>query len=244
MDRRHFIHVATGACVGVAQTVLASGVPGIDAPRRLPRFGLVTVGGIGCCILGDGSLSLPYSIRTIAINTDAAGLASVRADRKVLVGPGIESERPAHPEAAAQLARTALQPMLDSLAGLDLVFVIAGMGGTAGTGLAPVAAQALRAQGAVTLAYAVLPFDWEGERRRDTARSGVRTLQPHVDALITVSNSRFAQAAGDDAMMDAVLQLAPRDFLQCCRRAMDSAAAPFAASAGASRLAGIEAIWV
>lgn len=223
MDRRQFIRVATAAL-----PVPAFGASSADPACGIVRFGVITVGGIGRAILDDRTLNLPYRPRTIAINTDAAGLDKVSADRKILVGGG--GVLPAH--------------IADAVAGLEVAFLVAGMGGAAGTAISPVVAQVLRGQHILTLCYTISPFDWEGKRRQQSAQSGVRALRPHVDALIAVSNEQFAAAVGDDAPMTWVLQQAPNAFLQCCRRVMNIAAAPSGALGWRSRIRGLRELWV
>src|SRR5213594_830649 len=90
---------------------------------------------------------------------------------------------------------------LDSLSS-DIVFVVAGLGGAAGTGAAPIVARAARANGAVTIGVAILPFEIEG--RTEAARQGLEEFRREADSVILVENdslNRFAdQMSFNEAM--------------------------------------------
>jgi cell division protein FtsZ len=79
----------------------------------------------------------------------------------------------------------------ESLAGADMVFVTAGMGGGTGTGAAPVVARIARSMGALTVAVVTKPFEFEGRRRAQSADDGLRELRGNVDTLIVIPNQRL-----------------------------------------------------
>ena len=91
---------------------------------------------------------------------------------------------------AAEESREELQKLL---ADADMVFVTAGMGGGTGTGAAPVIAEIVRAQGALTIGVVTKPFRFEGVRRQKAAEEGIGNLQSKVDTLITIPNERLMQ---------------------------------------------------
>src|SRR5437870_3155106 len=82
------------------------------------------------------------------------------------------------------------------------ISVVAGLGGAAGTGAAPVVARAARANGAVTIGVAILPFEIEG--RTEAARQGLEEFRREADSVIVVENdslNRFAdQMSFNEAM--------------------------------------------
>ncbi len=95
-----------------------------------------------------------------------------------------------------------------ALAGADMVFITAGMGGGTGTGAAAVAAEIAREVGAVVIAVVTLPFSFEMARRTHNALDGVRLLQPHTHTLITVPNDRLLQVAPRDVSLEVAFRLA------------------------------------
>jgi cell division protein FtsZ len=105
-------------------------------------------------------------------------------------------------------AEESYREIANALAGADMVFMTAGMGGGTGTGSIPVAARVARAMGAVTVAVVTTPFSFEVGRRQQNAREGLARLSPHTDTLITVPNDRLLQIAPRSLTLDLAFQLA------------------------------------
>src|SRR6266704_288048 len=103
---------------------------------------------------------------------------------------------------AARAAAESQEPELRASLSSDIVFIVAGLGGAAGTGAAPVVARAARANGAVTVGIAILPFEAEG--RTEVARAGLEALRAEADSVIVLDNNsldRFAdQLSFNEAM--------------------------------------------
>ncbi len=132
-------------------------------------------------------------VEFIAVNTDAQDLADSKADVRLQIGELVTKRLgaggdPAKGRAAAEEDRGDLTM---AVAGADLVFITAGMGGGTGTGSAPVVAECAREAGALTVAVVTRPFAFEGRRRMEVAREGLRELRQHVDTLITVPNDNL-----------------------------------------------------
>ena len=98
----------------------------------VPKVGIVAIGGLGSAILNDIDGRLPYVRRSIAIDTDVRSLRRVKADCKIRVGDGRDLPRDHH--GARLLAQSSIPEIADAVAGLDMVFLVAGMGGAAGSG--------------------------------------------------------------------------------------------------------------
>jgi cell division protein FtsZ len=73
----------------------------------------------------------------------------------------------------------------------DLVFIVTGLGGGTGGGASPVIARIARESGALVLGLATLPFEFEGLRRREQAKVGLRDLRLASDAVIYLPNQRM-----------------------------------------------------
>ena len=72
----------------------------------------------------------------------------------------------------------------------DVVFIVTGLGGGAGTGVSPVLARAARESGALVLAFVSLPFDCEGQRRQQQAQHGLEQLKRTSDGVICLPNQK------------------------------------------------------
>ena len=89
---------------------------------------------------------------------------------------------------------------MEMLAGADMVFITAGMGGGTGTGAAPVIAQAAKEQGILTVAVVTKPFHFEARRRMQIAEKGIEELAAHVDSLITIPNAKLGDVLGGETL--------------------------------------------
>jgi cell division protein FtsZ len=154
-----------------------------------PKISVVGVGGAGGNVVSalyDRDLK---GVETVAVNTDPAGLSKTEADFKLLLGHIEGEDRIAAARASAEASEDYLKETLSS----DIVFVVAGMGGAAGTGAAPVVARAARANGAVTVAIGIVPFEIEG--RAEAAKTGLEELRMESDSLIVVDNNSLNKFA-------------------------------------------------
>ena len=163
-----------------------------------PKISVVGVGGAGgkmVSALYDREIK---GVETVAVNTDPAGLSKAECDVKILLPHSEDLDRVVGARVSAEEQEGALRASLSS----DIVFIVAGLGGAAGTGAAPVVARAARANGAVTVGIAILPFDVEG--RTDVARQGLDALRAEADSVIVLDNNsldRFAdQLSFNEAM--------------------------------------------
>ncbi|MDR7422494.1 MAG: cell division protein FtsZ [Armatimonadota bacterium] len=169
-----------------------------NTERDLRRYAAIKVVGVG----GGGSNAVNRMISAglrgveyIAVNTDAQALALSSADKKIHIGAKVTKGLGAggDPAVGRQAAEESRDELADAVAGADMVFITAGMGGGTGTGGAPVIAELARDHGALTIGVVTRPFSFEGKRRAQSAEDGVRTLKQKVNTLITIPNDRLLQ---------------------------------------------------
>ena len=120
----------------------------------------------------------------VACNTDSQALSASLADRTVQLGQnqarGLGAGGvPAVGRAAAIDAAADIEAII---AGTDMVFVTAGMGGGTGSGAAPVIAELAKQCGCLTVGIVTKPFVFEGRRRMNQAVEAIDLLQEHVRA--------------------------------------------------------------
>jgi cell division protein FtsZ len=146
----------------------------------------------------------------IAANTDRQALASSLAPVQLQLGPRITRGLGAggDPKTGAAAAMESSREIATALAGADMVFITAGMGGGTGTGSAAVAAEIAREVGAVVVAVVTMPFSFEMSKRAQNALAGVKQLQPHTHTLITVPNDRLLQIVPRDLSLEIAFRLA------------------------------------
>jgi cell division protein FtsZ len=155
----------------------------------------------------------------IVANTDCQVLEANQANIKIHLGKNLTKGlgAGANPEIGKAAAMEDAGRVAEVLAGADMVFVTAGMGGGTGTGAAPVIAQVARDMGSLTVGVVTKPFIFEGSQRRNKANGGIAELAKCVDALIVIPNDRLTTLAGMKmtlkdafAMVDNVLLNAVR----------------------------------
>jgi cell division protein FtsZ len=134
-------------------------------------------------------------VEFVAVNTDAAALAASQAEIKLRIGEeltrGLGSG--GDPEIGRKAAEESIDLIHENLAGADMVFITAGMGGGTGTGAAPIIAGIAKNLGALTISIVTKPFIFEGTRRNKTAELGITDLKDKVDTLIVVPNQRILE---------------------------------------------------
>lgn len=139
-------------------------------------------------------------------NTDAQALKNSRARTLLQLGAEITKGLGAgsDPIIGRQAAEEDRERIKEILAGADMVFITAGMGGGTGTGAAPIIAQIARDLGILTVAVVTKPFSFEGIRRMSIAEAGIRELSEFVDSLITIPNNKLLSVLGKDVtLLDA-----------------------------------------
>ncbi|MBQ2876822.1 MAG: cell division protein FtsZ [Clostridia bacterium] len=156
---------------------------------------VIGVGGAGNNAVNRMISTNIRGVEFIAINTDNMALDSSCAAKKLVIGEkttrGLGAG--ANPEIGKRSAEESIETIKDALAGADMVFITAGMGGGTGTGAAPVIAKASKEMGILTVGIVTKPFNFEGRRRLTQAEAGIAELSKYVDSLIVIPNERLKQ---------------------------------------------------
>ncbi len=132
-------------------------------------------------------------VEFISINTDIQALRSSNSPNQVVIGEKITKGHGAgaNPEIGARAAEENLEDIKAVLAGTDMVFITAGMGGGTGTGAAPIVARIAKEMGILTVGIVTKPFAFEGRRRMEQAEAGITNLEDYVDSLVIIPNERL-----------------------------------------------------
>src|SRR5580704_5601890 len=190
---------------------------GLKAPQLKelkPRIVVCGVGGAGGNAINNMIGAGLSGVEFVVANTDAQALGSSRAPRIVKMGLQVTEGLGAgsKPEIGKAAAEETLQEICDCLAGSNMVFLAAGMGGGTGTGAAPVIAAAARGMGILTVGVVTKPFHFESGRRMRVAEAGIAELHKAVDTLIIIPNQNLFRVANEKtpfaeafAMADQVL---------------------------------------
>ncbi len=146
----------------------------------------------------------------IAANTDVQALNQSLTPNRILMGQystrGLGAGgKPEIGEAAADESRDQIKAYL---AGADMVFLTAGMGGGTGTGSIAIAAEVARSVGALAVAVVTVPFTFEASRRRNNADQGLAKLREHADCIIIVPNDKLLGLLPRSTPLDVALRVA------------------------------------
>jgi cell division protein FtsZ len=156
---------------------------------------IIGCGGGGCNTVDRLTKSGIVGAELMALNTDAAHLLSLHSPRKMLIGRKITRGLGAGalPEVGEQAAKENEDDIKKFLAGSNIVFITAGMGGGTGTGVAPYVARMAKESGALVMSVVTLPFKAEGKMRMDNALKGLDRLRKFCDTSIVIANDKLLE---------------------------------------------------
>ncbi len=171
---------------------------------------VVGIGGAGCNAVNrmiDANLS---GVSYIAVNTDKQALNKSKAENRIQIGEKLTKGLGAggNPEIGQKSAEESLDAIDNFVAGADLVFITAGMGGGTGTGAAPIIAKAAKTSGALTIGVVTRPFSFEGKKRKEHADLGVKFLKNYVDSLVVVPNDRLLDVSDKNTSIIEAFKMA------------------------------------
>ncbi|MSM40467.1 MAG: cell division protein FtsZ [Geobacter sp.] len=170
------------------------------------KIKVIGVGGGGGNAVNTMIAQNMHGVDFIVANTDAQALRTNQAPTKVQLGSQLTKGlgAGANPNVGRDAAMEDRDRLSATLAGADMIFIAAGMGGGTGTGAAPIIAEAAREAGALTVGVVTKPFSREGKQRLAKAEEGIRDLKKHVDSLIVIPNDRLLGLAGKSmSILDA-----------------------------------------
>lgn len=159
------------------------------------KLKVIGVGGGGGNAINNMISSGLEGVGFITANTDRQALEHNLSSVNIQLGPettkGLGAG--ADPEVGKIAAEESIDEIKKALAGSDMVFVTAGMGGGTGTGGAPVVAELARKEGALVVGIVTKPFKFEGLKRSRVAEEWIKQLREEVDALIVIPNQRLLE---------------------------------------------------
>ena len=154
---------------------------------------VIGVGGGGGNAVNRMVESGVQGVEFISVNTDMQALNFSQAGTKIQIGEKLTKGQGAgaNPEIGRKAAEESKEQIAAALAGTNMVFITAGMGGGTGTGAAPVVAQIAREMGILTVGVVTRPFAFEGTKRLEQALAGIDELNKNVDSLVIIPNERL-----------------------------------------------------
>ena len=154
-------------------------------------------------IIGVGNAGGLVIDQLLCMGVPAASLAAVNTDPQALSGSVVHEKilletkllrglgSGGDPDRGRLLAEEQFGQLKSLCQGIDVAFIVTGLGGGAGTGIAPVLARAAKESGALAVAFATTPFDCEGAHRRQLADFGLDQLREAADGVVCLPNQRL-----------------------------------------------------
>ena len=163
--------------------------------------GGVTAFGIGSAGVKIVSLLSRKSLlvdRYAYISCDDADFSTVDpSDTMLIESPVVQKLTPA---AVRGLALGSIRKMKQAVGGSKVVFVVAGLGGATGSGLAPLVASLARECGAAVVGIAVMPFDFE-KKMKFYAGVSLRRLRASSDGVMVIDNDTLMRSSPEDSTL-------------------------------------------
>jgi len=129
------------------------------------KIKVIGVGGGGGNAINNMITARLQGVGFITANTDIQdlerSLCSVKLQLGATVTKGLGAG--ADPEIGRMSAEENVNEIKEAIAGADMVFITAGMGGGTGTGAAPVVSRECKQTGALTVGVVTKPFKFEGD---------------------------------------------------------------------------------
>lgn len=161
--------------------------PAPAIPRSVTIFG---VGTAGVTMIEQMARDDFQGARFVAVNTDGSAPSAlaemIQLEGTLLRGLGTGGD----PERGRELGEAHFDRLKTACAGAEVVLILAGLGGGAGSGLSPVLARAARESGALVLAFVTLPFTCEGNQRQRQAQQGFDQLRNAADGVICLPHQK------------------------------------------------------
>jgi cell division protein FtsZ len=180
---------------------------------------IVSVGGAGLNALDRIVLDGLEGAEVLAVNTDVQSLASSVAAHKVQLGRTVTRGLGAggDPEVGYQAAFESTEEIREALTGARMIFICSGLGGGTGSGAAPYVAHLAREAGALVLAFATLPFAFEGRRRNAQAREALGRLNEIANAVVCFENDQMGDMVAPNAGIHQAFSKADTTISQSIR---------------------------
>jgi len=170
---------------------------------------IIKVIGVG----GGGGNAVEYmyakgicDVDFVVCNTDAQILENSPVPVKIQLGVELTKGHGAgnNPEIGAKSAEESLEEITRMLKkNTRMAFITAAMGGGTGTGAAPVIAKLAKEMGILTVGIVSIPARFEGPKRLNQAREGLRQLKDNVDCLIVIDNEKIKRIYGSQTISAA-----------------------------------------
>ena len=186
--------------------------------------GDVTVVGVGTAGIRIVSLlsRKPLLVdRYLFISCDEEDFGTVEPRDTLMVESPVDQKLT--PAIARGLALCRIGSFKDAISGSRLVFVVAGLGGATGSGLAPLVASLAGECGAAPVGVAVMPFEFE-KRMKFHAGVSLRRLRASSRGVVEIDNDTQMHSTPEDSTLATLYDSANKAAVKALGSLLSSAA--------------------
>jgi cell division protein FtsZ len=188
--------------------------------KKLPSIKIIGIGSAGAGVIEQLARAGVPGVPLGLIHSDRLALAAFSEVEKFHVDPKTIMATGASVDSKSDAAMPVPglpDPLRSFYNGTDVLLVVSGMGGALGNALAGQVAASAREAGAFCLAFAVLPFECEGNRRGELASKGLSHVRQSADLVVCWPNQSFLGLINEGtSLLDTYT--VPNRFLANCVR--------------------------
>ena len=132
------------------------------------------------------------------VSCDEGDFSTVDSKDTILIESPVEQKLT--PPLVRGLALGSCPRIRDAVSGSKVVFVVAGLGGATGSGLAPLVASLAQESGATTVGVAVMPFEFE-KKLKFYAGVSLRRLRASSRGVVVIDNDTLMLSSPEDSTL-------------------------------------------
>lgn len=171
----------------------------------------VGIGTAGCRIASLLSKHSLFVDKFAYISCDRNDLPDGPMDQTILVESPVDQKL--SPSLVRGLAQKSRSKIAGAVRGLKVVFIIAGLGGATGSGLAPLVASVAQECGAIPVGVAVMPFEFE-KKMKFYAGVSLRHLRATSRGVIIIDNDTLMMSSPEDSTLVSLHAAANREAVK------------------------------
>ncbi len=175
-----------------------------NPPHKRPNIGVLGCGS-GGCNMANALTTGATGLRTIALDSNAEHLKRLSTDLKILLTPQTRKEKSSDSilDHGIYAVWGSKKEVLRVLNGLDVLFLLVGLGGATGTGSSVEVARMAKKKGLPVIGLLSLPFAVESNSRTEVAQLGLKHLLEELDLAIVLPNDVLLELAPELPMAQA-----------------------------------------
>ncbi len=180
----------------------------------------VGVGSAGTKIVSLLSRRSMLVDRYAYISCEVGDFSTVEPSDAILVeSPVVQKLTPA---IVRGLALKSIPEIRKAIDGSKVVFVVSGLGGATGSGLAPLVASIAKECGATAVGVAVMPFDFE-KKMKFYAGVSLRRLRASSDGVVVIDNDTLMMSSPEDSTLPNLYDIANKAAVKALGSLLSSA---------------------